>query len=75
MSKNPMDGHRYIVLLSDPPVASYRGGVPGYAPTDARLAAAQRTAGTAPRLDTASPAARAYTRYLTARQVDFRRND
>src|SRR4051794_37132726 len=53
---------RYIVQLSDPPLASYRGGVPG-------LAATNPAALGAVKLDPASPASRAYLNYLDQRQT------
>ena len=49
----------YVVLLAQAPAASYRGGVAGLAPTAPRKGAT---------FDAASPAARAYTRYLQAQQ-------
>lgn len=50
--------HTYIVQLTDAPLASYTGGVPGLAPT---LVQGRR-------LDTRSEAARRYTAYLEERQ-------
>src|SRR4051812_1951624 len=55
---------RYIIQLSDSPLASYRGGVPG-------LAATNPAAIGAVKLDTASPASRAYLDYLSQRQSAF----
>jgi len=57
---------RYIVQLSDPPLASYRGGVPG-------LAATNPAALGAVKLDPASPASRAYLNYLDQRQTAMTR--
>lgn len=54
----------YLVRLSDAPLASYRGGVPGYEATNPRAAGAQK-------LDANSQAAVAYRDYLLARQDDF----
>ncbi|MFQ3662633.1 MAG: S8 family serine peptidase [Chloroflexaceae bacterium] len=51
----------YIVVLADPPLAAYEDDRPGLAATTPR-------ARNEPRLDTASPAARAYLAYLHARQ-------
>ncbi|MCX7792053.1 MAG: hypothetical protein N2378_15555, partial [Chloroflexaceae bacterium] len=53
----------YIVVLADPPLAAYGGERPGLAATSPR-------ARNEPRLDTESPAARAYRAYLHARQDD-----
>jgi uncharacterized repeat protein (TIGR01451 family) len=54
----------YIVQLAGPPVATYEGGVPGLAPTSPRATGAKR-------LNTRSPASRAYARHLEARQNAF----
>src|SRR3954452_18041328 len=54
--------NRYIIQLSDPPLASYRGGVPG-------LPATNPAALGAVKLDPASPASRAYLNYLDQRQT------
>src|SRR4051812_33172499 len=54
---------RYIVQLSDPPLASYRGGVPGLAATNPALGAVK--------LDSTSSASRAYLSYLDQRQNAF----
>jgi hypothetical protein len=63
----------YIVQLKDRPVATYRGGVPGYAPTMmTRLHG--RNVNATPRglLDTRSPASRAYANYLQSKQAEFK---
>jgi subtilisin family serine protease len=57
-------GARYIVQLSDPPLASYRGGVAGLPATNP--AALGRI-----KLDPTSPASVAYLGYLTQRQAAF----
>lgn len=51
---------RYVVLLSRPPAASYRGGVREFGATAPRGGATY---------DSSSPAARAYTRFLRAQQL------
>lgn len=51
----------YIVVLAQDPVASYTGGLPG-------LAATKPAAGSAQKLDAASPAAKKYAQHLTAAQ-------
>jgi uncharacterized repeat protein (TIGR01451 family) len=53
----------YIVVLEDAPVASYRGGVAGLAPTNP---AAQGR----PKLDLQSPESQAYLQYLEQQQAD-----
>ena len=57
--------HRYIVQLSDSPLASYRGSVPGLAPTNPAALGAVK-------LNPTSPASRAYLGYLDRRQTAFR---
>lgn len=52
---------RYTVLLADPPLAAYGGGIAGLAATDP-------TATGAARLDADSAASRAYLAYLSAQQ-------
>jgi subtilisin family serine protease len=56
---------RYIVQLSDAPLASYRGGVPGLAPTNPSALGAVK-------LDPTSAASRAYLGYLDQKQAAFR---
>src|SRR5258705_4460790 len=56
---------RYIVQLSDPPLASYRGGVTG-------LQATNPSALGKTRLDVSSPASQAYLSYLDKQQASFR---
>ena len=56
--------HRYIIRLTDPSLASYRGGIPGLAPTN------PATVGTA-KLDPTSTASRAYLNYLSQKQTAF----
>ena len=51
----------YIVRLKDTPLASYRGGISGLAPTSPRATGASR-------LDVASSASQAYLRFLDAQQ-------
>lgn len=51
----------YIVRLTDRPIATYDGGIQGLAPTSAQATGRNR-------LDTNSPAARAYRRYLQDQQ-------
>ena len=57
---------RYTIVLKGEPLATYRGGVAGYAPA-ARFASGRR----AGRLDVAAPASRAYVAWLAARQDAF----
>ncbi len=52
-----------IVKLADPPVASYEGGIPGYARTKPLPGR---------KLNLNAPAARAYGRYLGDRRANFR---
>lgn len=54
----------YIVQLSDPPLASYRGGVPGLAATNPATIGATK-------LDPSSPASKAYLSYLSQQQQAF----
>jgi subtilisin family serine protease len=56
--------HRYIVQLSDAPLASYRGGIPG-------LSATNPAALGAVKLNPRSAASRAYLGYLDQKQVAF----
>ena len=69
--------HRYIVRLSDAPLASYRGGVEGLAPTNPdTLRLASRSPGAAKvsdnvKLDTRSAASVAYLDYLDSRHGQF----
>ncbi|MGH3713334.1 MAG: S8 family serine peptidase [Micromonosporaceae bacterium] len=51
----------YLVRLTDPPLAAYRGGVAGIPGTSPVVAQGNR-------LDVSSPASRAYLRYLAGRQ-------
>ncbi len=60
-SASPAAPEAYIVVLADPPLAAYEDDRPGLAATSPR-------ARNELRLDTASPAARAYLAYLHARQ-------
>ena len=55
----------YIIQLSDPPLASYRGGVVGLAPTS------PTTLGTV-KLDPSSVASKAYLNHLNQKQTSFR---
>jgi subtilisin family serine protease len=57
--------HRYIIQLTDSPLASYRGGVPG-------LAATNPAARGQSKLDPTSAPSRAYLGYLERRQTAFR---
>src|SRR5215210_1780262 len=57
--------HRYIVQLSDSPLASYRGGITGLAPTNPSTLGAVK-------LDPSSTASRAYLGYLDQKQASFR---
>lgn len=80
---DPSPARRYIVMLADPPLAGYRGGIAGLAPTAldagmerhrwmplamAPLGAAWRQARRTAHLDVDTPAARAYAAHLTAAQ-------
>lgn len=56
---------RYVIRLADPPLASYRGGITGLAPTN------PATLGRV-KLDANSPASRAYLDYLSLQQAAFR---
>ena len=51
---------RYTVLVADPPLAAYQGGIGGLAPTDPTVTGATR-------LDADSAASRAYLAYLAGR--------
>jgi subtilisin family serine protease len=55
---------RYIVQLSDPPLASYRGGIAGLQPTNPGVLGKTK-------LDTSSPASQAYLSYLDRQQASF----
>jgi uncharacterized repeat protein (TIGR01451 family) len=71
------DGVRqiYIVQLKDAPVATYRGGVPGYARTmiDPRQRGVSANVTSRGVLDAHSPASQAYASYLENRQAEFKR--
>jgi subtilisin family serine protease len=56
---------RYIIQLSDPPLASYRGGITGLAPTNPATLGAVK-------LDPASAASKAYLSYLSQKQAAFK---
>jgi subtilisin family serine protease len=56
---------RYIVQLTDPPLASYRGGIPG-------LAATNPAARGAVKLDPTTAASKAYLDYLASKQASVR---
>ncbi|HYJ85660.1 MAG TPA: S8 family peptidase [Pyrinomonadaceae bacterium] len=58
------DPGRYIVQLSDAPLASYRGGILGLAPTNPAVLGQVK-------LDATSGASRAYLDYLAQRQSSF----
>ncbi len=63
---------RYIVVLSDPPVAEYRGGIAGLAPTAVDAVAASGASPTRRvHLDARSKAAQAYIRYLDRVQTRY----
>lgn len=57
---------RYTILLKGEPVATYRGGVPGFAPA-ARFASGRKVG----RLDVKAAASQAYAAYLADRQRAF----
>ena len=57
---------RYTILLKGEPLATYRGGVPGFAPA-ARFENGRK----AGRLDVRAPASQAYVAYLADRQHAF----
>ena len=57
---------RYTILLKGEPLATYRGGIAGYAAA-ARFASGRK----AGRLDVHAPASRAYVDYLATRQAAF----
>jgi len=60
---------RYIVVLDGPPVAEYRGGIAGLAPTAVDVAGGKVVDGRRTvHLDVDSPAARAYRAYLDRAQ-------
>jgi hypothetical protein len=54
----------YIVVLNDAPLASYKGGIEGLAPTNPAAQGRQK-------LDPRSPESRAYLGYLEQQQADF----
>jgi len=56
---------RWIVLLTEPPLARYRGGIPDLEPTHARTRGERK-------LDSRSPASRAYLRFVDRRQDRIR---
>jgi subtilisin family serine protease len=53
----------YIIRLADPPLANYRGGISGLAPTSPSVTGERK-------LDTRTPASRAYLAYLEGKQKD-----
>lgn len=55
---------RYVVQLSDPPLASYRGGIAGLPATNPGTIGQRK-------LDPSSPASKAYLAYLAQRQSAF----
>lgn len=62
---------RYIVVLNEPPLAQYTGGIKGLAPTAVEaVAAADPDAAPSVHLDVTSSAAQAYGSYLMRRQRD-----
>ncbi|MEQ8565221.1 MAG: S8 family serine peptidase [Deltaproteobacteria bacterium] len=65
-SKQGADTAVYIVQLSDPAVAAYRGGLPGLKATNPKITGAQR-------LDTKSKASVAYASFLEVKQTAFSR--
>jgi subtilisin family serine protease len=58
------DRSLYVVLLDDPPLAAYEGGIAGLAATDPEVTGAAR-------LDADSAASRAYLEYLSAQHDEF----
>jgi subtilisin family serine protease len=54
----------YVVVLDDPPLAAYEGGIAGLAPTDPEVTGDSR-------LDADSAASRAYLSYLGSRHDEF----
>lgn len=54
----------YVVLLADPPLASYGGGIAGLAPTDPEVTGEAR-------VDADSAASRAYLAYLSSQHDEF----
>lgn len=60
-AKGPAD---YIILLDQPPVASYRGGINGLAATNPAVRGEAK-------LDANSPESQAYASYLEGKQADF----
>ncbi len=61
----PSVDNLYVILLQDPPVASYKGGIPGLAPTNPATLGVRK-------LDANSPASQAYYNYLAQKQEAFR---
>ena len=64
--------HRYIVVLEDPPLASYAGGLPGLAATSpqaVRRLDPARYQGV--HVDVSTPEAKAYRAYLSEVQADM----
>jgi uncharacterized repeat protein (TIGR01451 family) len=68
--------HLYVIELADAPVATYKGKVPGFAPTsietDTRAPNARAGSRSAGKLDAHSAASQAYAGYLVSKQVDFK---
>jgi len=64
LSQSPTDPGRYIVQLSASPLASYRGGILGLAPTNPAVRGELK-------LDSKSAASRAYLDYLLQQQNSF----
>ena len=60
----PAVDNLYVILLTDAPVSSYRGGVPGLAPTNPSVLGMRK-------LDANSPASQAYADYLAQKQAEF----
>ena len=66
---SPDEQGRYIIILDDPPVASYRGGIQGLSATAVDTAGGKIIDGEASiHLDFDSPAASAYRSYLAQQQ-------
>lgn len=61
-----LDARRFIVMLDEPPLALYQGGIGDYAATSIARAGGAGRGGS--HLDWQSPAARRYAAYLTRRQ-------
>lgn len=62
--KNAKGPATYLVRLADPPLASYRGGIPGLAPTSPAVTGARK-------LNVKSPASLAYRQYLADKQASL----